>query len=332
MGDPAGIGPELTMRAWAQLRQSGPVWFAITAMEPASRQARALGLPPPVAIHAPEEAKDVFAKALPVLPLDLPAPVTPGVPNTANAPAVIAAIEQAAHYAMSGEAGAMVTNPIAKAVLYEAGFAHPGHTEFLGALATQAPSWPQPRGPVMLLQGGGLRVALVTVHLRLRDVPAAITRERIMGAARGFDGALKRGFGLARPRLALCALNPHAGEDGAMGDEEVQIINPAAQALRDEGIAISAARPADTLFGEEARAGYDAALAMYHDQGLIPVKTLDFDGGVNITLGLPFIRTSPDHGTGFDIAGKGLARPGSLIAALRTAAAMAAKRQAHDSA
>ena len=330
MGDPAGLGPELTARAWAGLRRSGPVFFAITAPELARRHASALDLPPPVEISVPQDAHAVFARALPVLPLDLPAAVHAGTPDAANAPAVIAAIERGADLAMSGAAAALVTNPIAKSVLYDAGFAHPGHTEFLGALAARAESWPQPHGPVMMLQGGGLRVALATVHLRVRDVPAAITRARIMHTARVLECALKRDFGLARPRIALCALNPHAGEGGAMGDEEQRIINPAAQALREEGMAISDARPADTLFGKAARTGYDAALAMYHDQGLIPVKTLDFHGGVNITLGLPFVRTSPDHGTGFDIAGTGQARPGSLIAALRTAAAMAASRQSHE--
>ena len=318
------------MRAWAQLRQHGPVFFAHTDIGLARRHAAALNLPVPRAISAPKEAQDVFAQALPVLPLSLPAAVRDGVPDGANAPAVIASIAQAARLVMNGRAAALVTNPISKSVLYKAGFAHPGHTEFLGELAAQAPDWPEPRGPVMMLAGGGLRVALVTVHLALRQVPDAITRAAIINAARVLDHALKRDFTLARPRIALCALNPHAGEGGAMGDEEQHILNPAAQALRDEGIAISDARPADTLFGENARASYDAALAMYHDQGLIPVKTLDFHGGVNITLGLPFVRTSPDHGTGFAIAGKGIARPGSLIAALRTAAAMAASRHAHD--
>ncbi len=330
MGDPAGIGPEITARAWAELHQEKISFFLIGDLKLAQQQATRLDLPAPIAISDPAQATRIMPSALPVLPLSLAAPVMAGSPDTANAPSVIAAIEKAAQLVMSGQASALVTNPIAKSVLYEAGFSHPGHTEFLGELAKEAKVWPRPHGPIMMLCGGGLRVALVTVHIPLHQVPTALSKDNIIQAAQVLHQALKRDFGLESPRLALCGLNPHAGENGAMGKEEVTTINPAAQALRTRGINITDAQPADALFREDARAGYDAVLALYHDQGLIPVKTLDFHGGINTTLGLPFIRVSPDHGTGFAIAGQGIARPDSLIAALREAASMSAHRQAHD--
>jgi 4-hydroxythreonine-4-phosphate dehydrogenase len=327
MGDPAGIGPEISARAWEALRGSGLSFFLIGDIELARRHARSLNQPDPIIIDNPGEARDAMATGLPVLPLKLTAPVQDGQATSANAPAIISAIEQAAALTLKGEAGAVVTNPIAKSVLYSAGFSHPGHTEFLGELSKNAAQWAKPHGPVMMLSASGLRVALVTVHLALRDVIQAITPERISQSAQVLHHALKRDFGIEKPRIALCGLNPHAGEDGAMGDEEINIINPAASALRAQGINITHAQPADALFREDARQGYDAVLALYHDQGLIPVKTLDFHGGINTTLGLPFIRTSPDHGTGFSIAGKGIARSDSLIAALRAAAAMSEHRQ-----
>ncbi|MDQ7018188.1 MAG: 4-hydroxythreonine-4-phosphate dehydrogenase PdxA [Robiginitomaculum sp.] len=330
MGDPAGIGPEITARAWAKLHQERISFFLIGDLELAQQQATRLGLPAPIAISDPLQAIQIMPSAMPVLPLSLAAPVMAGSPDTANAPMVIASIEKAAHLVMNGQASALVTNPIAKSVLYEAGFAHPGHTEFLGELAKEAKVWPRPHGPIMMLCGGGLRVALVTVHIPLHQVPGTLSKDNIMQAAQVLHQALKRDFGLENPRLALCGLNPHAGENGTMGEEELKIINPAATDLRAQGINITDAQPADALFREDARAGYDAVLALYHDQGLIPVKTLDFHGGINATLGLPFIRVSPDHGTGFAIAGQGIARPDSLIAALREAASMSTHRQAHD--
>jgi 4-hydroxythreonine-4-phosphate dehydrogenase len=330
MGEPAGIGPEITARAWAKLHQENLCFFLIGGLELARQQAARLNLPAPIVISDPAQARAIMPSALPVLPMPLPAPVQAGAPDSANAPLVIASIEKAAQLVMKGHASALVTNPIAKSVLYKAGFAHPGHTEFLGELANEAPDWPAPHGPIMMLCGGGLRVALVTVHIPLRNVADALSSDNIVKAAQVLHHALKRDFGLENPRLALCGLNPHAGENGTMGDEELRIINPAATTLRAQGINIIDAQPADALFREDARAGYDAVLALYHDQGLIPVKTLDFHGGINATLGLPFIRVSPDHGTGFAIAGQGIARPDSLIAALREAASMAAHRQAYD--
>lgn len=317
MGDSNGVGPEITAKAWDALRgkDGSAPFFLIGKLDSAQRACRDLGLPAPQAISRPDEARELFNTSLPVLPLS----------ETDDAKATIASIERAVELTLKGESSAVVTNPIAKSVLYKAGFTHPGHTEFLGAL-TQHVDMNGPRGPVMMLSGGGLSVALATIHIALSDVPHAITTEGIAQTARIMNHALKVDFGLKAPRIALTGLNPHAGEDGAMGDQERRIINPAAKILREEGIDITDAQPADTLFHAEARRGYDAVLAMYHDQGLIPVKTLDFHGGVNITLGLPIIRTSPDHGTAFDIAGKGIARPDSLIAALKSAAQMAAHR------
>ena len=259
-------------------------------------------------------------RGLPVIPL-ASVPVTPGIPDTAFAPSTIESIERAVSHVSDGAAAAIVTNPIAKSVLYAAGFSHPGHTEFLGALTRSLPM-STPRGPVMMLSAAGLHVALATVHIPLASVPTQLTHMRIIEVAQIMDAALKTYFGIQAPRIALAGLNPHAGEDGTIGREEIEIINPAAHTLRGLGLNVTDAQPADTLFHAQARKGYDAVLAMYHDQGLIPVKTLDFHGGVNITLGLPIIRTSPDHGTAFNIAGRGVARPDSLIAALRRAHAM----------
>lgn len=323
MGDPAGIGPEITAKAWQALSaedDAGP-FFVIACPNVMARACRDLDLPAPITIKAPQDAAAVFADAVPVLPIDC-ADVTPGKPDSRAAPAIINAIETAVALTLRGEASAVVTNPIAKSVLYEAGFAHPGHTEFLGAL-TQSAAGPDPRGPVMMLSAAGLHVALATIHIAIKDVPGALTSDGIVKTARIMDQALRDYFGVKAPRIALTGLNPHAGEAGSIGREDIDIINPAAAQLRAMGIDATDAQPADTLFHEEAREGYDAVLAMYHDQGLIPVKTLDFHGGVNITLGLPIIRTSPDHGTAFDIAGAGVARPDSLIAAIKRANAMA---------
>ncbi len=318
MGDPAGIGPEITVKAWEALRASPEYTFCVIA------PADIFSETPHRIISDISEAQDIFPKALPILKIDGTA-VTAGKPSSTHATAIIGSIEQAVSLCLSGAADGVVTNPIAKHVLYEAGFKFPGHTEFLGHLSENRPA-PYTEGPVMMLAAQNLRVGLATVHMPLKTAAEQLTQDGIINTAKVILGALKLDFGLTSPRLALTGLNPHAGEGGALGQEEIEIINPAAQALRDEGFDVTDAQPADTLFHAEAREGYDAVLAMYHDQGLIPVKTLDFHGGVNITLGLPFIRTSPDHGTAFGIAGRGLARADSLIAAIKKAREIANNR------
>ncbi len=322
LGEPAGIGPEIIAAAWRALSAEGPVFCVIGDAALMRRQ----GVPVQ-AVPSIGEGAAVFARALPVLDIPLPAPVSPGRPELANAGSVADWIETAVGLALSGEASGVVTSPIAKAPLYAAGFRFPGHTEFIADLTADAP-FSGTRGPVMMLTARDLRACLVTIHAPLSEVPELVTAERVIRTARVVHESMRRDFGIARPRLALAALNPHAGESGSIGLEEIEVLRPAAEALRAEGIAITDPLPADTMFHDEARATYDAAICLYHDQALIPVKTLDFWGGVNTTLGLPVIRTSPDHGTGFDIAGKGLARPDSLIAAIRLAGLMAAKRVA----
>ena len=310
MGEPAGIGPEITLAAWRAVRAAGPAFFLIA--DPALLPGAPLAI-----IGAPEEALSAFPQALPVLPLALAAPAMPGRLNSGNAPAVIASIEQAVAFAKAGRAGGVVTNPIQKSVLTAAGFPHPGHTEFLGELASAG------HAPVMMLACPGLRVVPVTVHLALRQAVATLTTAAIIDRGLLVAEALRRDFGIAAPRLVVAGLNPHAGEDGTMGREDIEIVAPAVAALRAAGIAVRGPLPADTLFTPRARAGYDCALCMYHDQALIPVKTLDMDGGVNVTLGLTIVRTSPDHGTALDIAGKGKADPGSLIEAVKLAIELA---------
>jgi 4-hydroxythreonine-4-phosphate dehydrogenase len=313
MGEPAGIGPEITLAAWRAVRAGGQPFFAIT--DPVLLPGAPLAL-----IDAPEQAAAAFEHALPVLPLSLAARAQPGRLDPANAPSVIASIEQAVAFAKAGRAGGVVTNPIQKSVLTAAGFPHPGHTEFLGELAgTGVP-------PVMMLACPGLRVVPVTIHLSLKRAAAELTTGAIVEQGRIVAAALRRDFGLAAPRLVVAGLNPHAGEDGTMGREDIEVVAPAVAALRAEGIAVRGPLPADTLFTPRARATYDCALCMYHDQALIPVKTLDMDGGVNVTLGLSIVRTSPDHGTALDIAGQGKADPGSLIAALRMAGELSRNR------
>ena len=312
LGDPEGIAPEITAKAWERLRTEPGLAFGLVC--PGDLP----DMPIPTRWCAWDEVGEVWGHALPV--------VGAGLDGLSLSRQVAGSIDQGVSAALSGDAAAVVTNPISKARLYADGFAHPGHTEFLGELTAHTPT-PYPRGPVMMVAvGDELRVALVSVHESLRDMLDRLTPERVERAARTLHGALVHDFGIEEPRIALCGLNPHAGEDGHMGSEERDILNPVAERLRQEGIAITDARPADTLFHLEARAGYDAVLALYHDQGLTPVKSLDFHRGVNITLGLPIVRTSPDHGTGFDIAGKGLARPDSLIEAIRAARRLASNR------
>ncbi len=325
MGEPAGIGGEIVLQTWRRREAEALAPFFVID-DPARLRAlaAALGWDVPLAtIAAPVEAATRFASALPVLPLPLAAPVQPGQPDAANAPMVIGSIERAVALAQAGLAGAMVTNPIHKAALYGAGFKYPGHTEFVAALCGGVE-------PAMMLAAHEvsppLRVVLVSIHVALRQAIKSLTTDAVLRIARIAASDLRRDFGIARPRLGIAGLNPHAGESGSMGNEDAAIIAPAVAQLRAEGIAASGPLPPDTMFHAEARAGYDAAICMYHDQGLIPLKTLDFHRGVNVTLGLPIIRTSPDHGTAFDIAGTGQARPDSLIAALRMAGAMAQHR------
>lgn len=323
MGEPAGIGGEIAMKAWMSRQEQGlPAFFLLDDPDRLRSLAARLGWDVPVcAIADPAAVPALFDTALPVLPLPVSAPVVPGQPDPANGPAVIASIDRAVDLVRQGHAAALVTNPIQKSSLYQAGFRWPGHTEYLAHLAGLSDD-----GTVMLLEGGGLRVVLATIHLALREAALRLTADSILHVARVTHAALRRDFGIEAPRLAVAALNPHAGESGSMGREEIDIIAPAVAVLQGEGIAASGPHPADTLFHAGARARYDAVVCMYHDQGLIPLKTLDFDTGVNITLGLPFIRTSPDHGTALGLAGTGGASASSLVAALRRAADLADRR------
>lgn len=318
MGDPCGIGPEVTAKAWTDLRDSGIV-FAVLG------DARLYGEVPTVIIDDLGQASGLFPNALPVLRgLDTPDAVA-GRPSPRFAQAILSAIEQGVTLVTSGQASALVTAPIAKSVVMAAGFSHPGHTEYLGALLSDRP-FSGTRGPIMMLAVVGLRVVPVTIHCAVNEVASRLTTQAIVNATKTTAEALVRDFRIPVPRIAIAALNPHAGEDGAFGDEEARIIKPAIATLVAQGIDVSGPYPADSLFHADARKKHDAVICMYHDQALIPLKTIDFWGGVNITLGLPIIRTSPDHGTGFDIAGKGVANPDSMIAALKMAAHLAQNR------
>jgi 4-hydroxythreonine-4-phosphate dehydrogenase len=311
-GDPAGIGPEL---AAALARRAALPRFAWLG-DPRH-------LPPGTdwtAIAAPAEARTVPPGHLPVLTLEFPAPARPGQPDPANAPMIVQAIARAVELVQAGQAGAVITAPIAKSVLKAgADFPHPGHTEYLARLAGGC-------DVVMMLAAPALRVVPATIHIPLSQVPSVLTADLLERVLRITRAALIRDFGLSDPRIAVSGLNPHAGESGTMGLEEAQLITPLLDRLRAEGFDLRGPLPADTMFHAGARAGYDAAVCMYHDQALIPLKTLDFHGGVNVTLGLPFVRTSPDHGTAFDIAGRGIARPDSMAAALVMADDLARRR------
>lgn len=322
MGEPAGVGPEIIASAWSALKADGPVFAVVGDAALLRRQGQ-----PVQAIPSIDMAAEIFARAIPVLDHPLPDAVTAGTPSPRNAGVVADWIEQAVSLAIAGDASGVVTAPIAKAPLYAAGFRFPGHTEFIAELTADMP-FADTRGPVMMLTAKNLRACLVTIHSPLAEVAQLVTEERVTRTVRVVHEAMKRDFGIGAPRLALAGLNPHAGESGSIGLEEIEVLAPAVARLRGEGIRITDPLPADTMFHDEARAAYDAAICLYHDQALIPVKTLDFWGGVNTTLGLPIVRTSPDHGTGFDIAGKGVARPDSLIAAIRLAGQMAAARAA----
>ncbi|WP_376771010.1 4-hydroxythreonine-4-phosphate dehydrogenase PdxA [Microvirga soli] len=322
-GDPAGIGPELTLKAWMRREEKDlPPFAALSDPVFLKSVAQSQGWDVPITAVEPAQISDIFPKALPVLPLHTSVSAQPGQPDAGAAASVVESIETAVELVRNGAASALVTNPIAKQVLYEAGFRHPGHTEFLAALASSGSE--QTYHPVMMLWSEQLAVVPVTVHIPLADVPSALTTDLIVRTGRIVARELRERFGIANPRLALAGLNPHAGENRAMGSEDASIIVPAIDILRAEGIEATGPLPADTMFHARARSRYDAALAMYHDQALIPIKTIAFDEAVNVTLGLPFVRTSPDHGTAFDIAGQGIARPDSLIAAIKLAARLGA--------
>ncbi|MBW8881414.1 MAG: 4-hydroxythreonine-4-phosphate dehydrogenase PdxA, partial [Asticcacaulis sp.] len=323
---PCGIGPELAVAAWRALKDQAGLAFCVIGDATTLRGDGATV----VAVDDIAEAADVFGTALPVLDRPLSQPAVPGHPDAVHAPHIIDWIREGVALCRQGRARALVTAPIAKSVLYSAGFGFPGHTEYLAELCRDGDG-PAPH-PVMMLTAKNLRVVLATVHVPLREVADRLSLPALVETARITDTALRRDFAIARPRLVMAGLNPHAGEDGSLGREDIDILAPAVARLQDEGMDIRGPLPADTLFHDEARAGYDAVLCMYHDQGLIPLKTLDFWGGVNITLGLPIVRTSPDHGTGFGIAGTGVARVDSLIAAIRAADTISRNRTACEAA
>lgn len=327
MGEPAGIGGDILLKAWLAHRNTLPPFFVIDDPERLGALALKLKLDCSIqAINKPDETASHFEKALPVLPVypALSSPAVSGAPDADNAKAILGAIDAAVQFAQSGEASALVTNPIHKSVMQDAGFNFPGHTEYLGHLAGPTAK------PVMMLASekvrGALRVVPITIHLAHAEAATALTTEAIITQGKITAHALTQDFGIEAPRLAVAALNPHAGEDGKFGDEEARVIAPAIAALQDLGINAIGPLPADTLFHSDARAEADAVLCMYHDQALIPLKTLDFYGGVNVTLGLPFVRTSPDHGTALSLAGTGQARCDSLVAAIRMASDIASKR------
>lgn len=325
MGEPAGIGGEIALMAWSRRRDLKlPTFFLIDDPERLAALARRLRLKIKVLpIEQAGEANPAFARGLPVLAARLPKAVEPGHPSPDNGRAVLRSIDMAVDLALRGAAGAVVTNPIHKETMYRAGFRHPGHTEYLAERSGQSAD-----AAVMMLVVPGLRVVPVTIHLPLKDALASLTSEKIVACGRVAAQALSQDFGIRRPRLAVAGVNPHAGEGGALGREEIDIVRPAVDRLGKLGIDAKGPEPADTMFHGEARRRYDAALCMYHDQALVPLKTIDFFGGVNVTLGLPIVRTSPDHGTALALAGTGTARPDSLIAALKLAARIAARRQA----
>lgn len=322
-GDPSGIGPELALKAYAAKDAAAlPPFFLIADPAHIARVALALALDIPLETTTPNEARRVFARALPVVPHGHPVRGSFGRPDAEDAASTIGSIEKSVACVVAGEARAVVTNPIAKSVLYAAGFAHPGHTEFLGELARR--HFGTGFRAVMMLWAPELAVVPITIHIPLSEAPLRLTRELIVETGDIVAKDMRARFGIARPRLAFSGLNPHAGEDGALGREEIETIAPALAELRARGVDASGPFPADTMFHAAARRRYDVALCPTHDQALIPIKTLAFDRGVNATLGLPFVRTSPDHGTAFDIAGKGVADPTSLIEAIRLAGRMTA--------
>jgi 4-hydroxythreonine-4-phosphate dehydrogenase len=327
MGEPGGVGTDLTLVVWRDHERLGvPPFYLLADPDFVADRARQLGMDCPIASVEPRDAATVFDAALPVVPLQTKVSAPPGRADPTNATAVVEAIARAVGDVRSGDAAALVTNPISKQSLYAAGFRHPGHTEFLGTLSAAWTGYTA--RPVMMLAGPELRAVPVTIHIPLRDVADAITEELIVETGRIVASDLRRRFALPRPRLAVAGLNPHAGEGGALGMEDRTIIMPAIETLRADGIDVVGPLSADAMFHRAARSGYDVAICMYHDQALIPAKTLSFSETVNVTLGLAFVRTSPDHGTAFDLAGTGRADPSSLAAALRLAAELVANESA----
>jgi 4-hydroxythreonine-4-phosphate dehydrogenase len=312
LGDPAGIGPEIIAKSWEQRHAAGvPPFFAVGDCE----AIRAVWSGPVEAIASPEEARACFGEALPVIRVGGGgAAIRPGSPELEGARSALDALELAVGLTRSGAASGLVTGPVSKAQLYAIGFSHAGQTEFVAERCGVSSEL-----VAMMLVGPSLKTVPVTVHIPYKDVPEALTIDRIVAKGRATARGLQRQFGIEQPRLAVAGLNPHAGEDGALGREEIDVIIPAIERLREEGFDVIGPLAADTMFHPQARAGYDVALCMYHDQALVPLKTLHFDEGVNMTLGLPIVRTSPDHGTAFGIAGRDVARPGAMIAALKTA-------------
>lgn len=318
LGDPAGIGPEVVGKAWAMREAQGLSPFFVIG---SSRAISAVWGGPVASIETPEDATSVFSSALPCIEVELNAEVIPGKPDQEGAKSALHALEMGIGLAKSGAASALVTGPVGKAQLYSVGFTHPGQTEFIAERCGIARE-----NAVMMLAGPSLRVVPVTVHIPLSAVAGSLSTDLIRSRAIGTAKGLCRNFGIAKPRLVVAGLNPHAGESGALGREEIDIILPAIESLRAEGMDISGPYAPDALFHESMRETYDAALCMYHDQALIPLKTLHFDEGVNMTLGLPIVRTSPDHGTAFGIAGQNVASPGAMIAAIRMAEKAAKSR------
>jgi len=319
LGEPAGIGPDLTIQLWrrrVQLRL--PAFYLIADPDFIRQRARLLGVDITLSVVTPGQAAETFTRALPIVPLEASITAAPGAPDASSAPAAIGSIRRAVADVLGGHAAAIVTNPVAKNVLYRSGFAEPGHTEFLAKLVQESTG--KSARAVMMLWSPELAVVPVTIHLPFKDVVSQLTSDLISETGRIVARDLAARFGITRPRIAVAGLNPHAGEEGALGEEDRTIVAPAVKRLQAEGFDAIGPLPADSLFHERARANYDVALCMYHDQALIPIKTLAFDHAVNVTLGLPFVRTSPDHGTAFDIAGTGNADPSSLVAALTLAA------------
>jgi 4-hydroxythreonine-4-phosphate dehydrogenase len=322
LGEPAGIGPDLALAVWHRRGELDvPHFYVVADPKFLRRRADQLGLDVPLAIVTPSAAAAAFSRALPVVALDLAVTAEPGHPDRSSAPAAVGSIRRAVADVIASRAAAIVTNPVAKNVLYDGGFAEPGHTEFLATLVQEATG--KSLRPVMMLWSPELAVVPVTIHLPLKEIFLHLSTELVVETGRIVARDLAVRFRIPHPRLAIAGLNPHAGENGALGEEDRTIVAPAVTRLIADGIDARGPLPADSLFHKQARATYDVALCMYHDQALIPIKTLAFDHAVNVTLGLPFVRTSPDHGTAFDIAGTGTADATSLIAALRLAARLA---------
>lgn len=326
MGDPAGIGGEITLMTWRGHRAGLPVFFVIDDPDRLARLGATTGLACPIVeIAAAGDAARVWPDALPVMPVSRPVASLPGDDSTDDGAMVIESIDRAVDIALAGHVAGLVTNPIQKSRLYKAGFTAPGHTEYLGERAGLTDP------PIMLLAGPHLKVVPVTIHLSLRDAIAALSEAEIFRTLSVTHEAMRRDFGISSPRIAVSGLNPHAGESGHMGREETDMIAPAIERMRARGARIAGPLAGDTMFHPVARATYDVAVCMYHDQALIPIKTLDFDNGVNVTAGLPFVRTSPDHGTAYDIAGSGKANPASLVSAISMAAKIAdCRARAYD--